>query len=279
MSFLRFIGAASALILAITPAVAADFDQPLEGDQPLQEYVPTRPDNGWYVRGDIGHVFSVRAAGGFTNSVYDPATAAYLPQSYDTVSLGGSFTGGVGFGYHFSDYFRTDATFDVLRTSFDGAASSALPCSGDPGLGGTTCRMENSTQATAYSFMANAYVDLGTFARFTPYIGAGLGAAYVDWGRLDSQALCQGSTCPASFQAVAHPGGDGSWRFAWAVMAGVSYDITPRLKADLGYRFRDIGGGRMYGFDSASAVAGSMQGSDHGLRSHEVRIGLRYALR
>ena len=44
--------------------------------------------------------------------------------------------------------------------------------------------------------MANGYVDLGTYVGLTPYVGAGLGYTYVDWGSLGDTVLCVGPTCP-----------------------------------------------------------------------------------
>ncbi len=36
----------------------------------------------------------------------------------------------------------------------------------------------------AYSLLANAYVDLGTYGYITPYVGAGIGGTYVKWDKL-----------------------------------------------------------------------------------------------
>ncbi len=64
--------------------------------------------------------------------------------------------------------------------------------------------------------MANGYVDLGTWAGFTPYVGAGLGTGYTDVAeqlRLRArQTLAVG--CDHRRR---------SWNFAWALMAGVGY--------------------------------------------------------
>ena len=74
--------------------------------------------------------------------------------------------------------------------------------------------------------------------------------------------------------------GDQSWRFTYALMAGLAYDVSQNLKLDLGYRYRHIDGGPMFNFDPATiaAGAGGTQGEDPGFTSHEVRLGLRYAL-
>lgn len=268
--------------MASAHALAADYEPPIYADQPVEEYVPVEVGSGWYLRGDIGYNFSANAKGDFTYQSFDPLAAAYGAETFDSGSFGKGITGGIGVGYSFTDYFRADATFDVFKASFDGTTSSSLPCAPIAGLAGTGCRSEDSADATAYSVMANAYVDLGTYVGFTPYIGAGLGATYVNWDTLGSSAYCVGATCPppGAFATGTQYEGEKSWRFTWALMAGLAYDISNNLKVDLGYRFRDIEGGEMFAFDRASQLAGAsgVQGNDPGLRTHEVRIGLRYAL-
>ncbi|RVG01622.1 porin family protein, partial [Sinorhizobium meliloti] len=66
-------------------------------------------------------------------------------------------------------------------------------------------------------------------------------------------------------------GGRDSWRFTYALMAGVSYDVTDRLKFDAGYRYSQIADGDMFG-------SGGAKGHDDGLSRHEFRVGLRFAL-
>ena len=129
--------------------------------------------------------------------------------------------------------------------------------------------------------MGNGYIDLGTYIGITPYVGAGAGMSYLSWNGLSSQSYCVGGSL--------HRGADRShqrrpackdWRFTYAFMAGVAYDLTKNLKLDLGYKYRNIDGGDMFGWDAASAAAGATgtQGTDQGLTQHEVKVGLRYEL-
>jgi opacity protein-like surface antigen len=66
-------------------------------------------------------------------------------------------------------------------------------------------------------------------------------------------------------------GGKESWRFTYAVMAGTSVDINCQFKADLGYRYRHVNGGDMFGYKLNGGP-----GSDKGLDIHEFRSGVRY---
>jgi len=105
---------------------------------------------------------------------------------------------------------------------------------------------------------------------------------WMRWGNLTNTSFCVDGTAlcgGAGATTTTHTGMD-STRFTWALMAGASYDISPNLKLDLGYRYRKVESGAMFEFDAASQGAGATgaQGSDRGLSSHAINIGLRYEL-
>ena len=58
-------------------------------------------------------------------------------------------------------------------------------------------------------------------------------------------------------------------------MAGVAYDISKNFKLDVGYKYRSIDGGNMFGWDSSDEFG---DGSHGNIDTHEVRLGLRYEL-
>jgi len=275
---LRILISAAAMALPL-PAFAADYEPPIVVDQPVEE-VPVEVGSGWYLRGDIGYNFGVDAQDDFDFRTFDPFTGAYGSGTFDSASLGDGVTWSAGFGYNFTDMFRADFTVDGFRSNFDGATSSAAPCFSDPAFLGTGCRSEDGSTAAVLSFMVNGYVDLGTYVGITPYVGGGLGYTYVDWGPLSDSLFCTGPACPAALLASSEHDGDQSWRFTYAAMAGLAYDVSTNLKVDLGYRYRRIAGGPMFAFDPGSIAAGAsgVQADDPGFSSHEVRIGLRYAL-
>ena len=112
--------------------------------------------------------------------------------------------------------------------------------------------------------------------------GAVVGYTYVNWDNLSSNTYCTG-TCPSppgAFIASSESQGEHSWRFTYALMAGLAYDVSKSMKVDLGYRYRHIDGGPMFQFDPATAATGASgtQGDDPGFTTHEVRLGLRYSL-
>lgn len=257
----KILSGAIALLLAATAAQAADIYQPEPVPMDAPE-VTVQSANGWYLRGDVGYSFTKLRGANF----YQGGSSA-SEASFDRASLRDAFTLGAGVGYQVNNYLRTDVTFDYLfRSKFNGSTS------GDGAAFGACvgpCTSSDRTSMTAYSLLANAYVDLGTYSYFTPYVGAGIGGTYVKWKDLQNTSCADnGSGCDAT---VTH-GGKGSWRFTYALMAGASVDITCNLKADIGYRFRHIEGGNMFGYASNGGP-----GRDKGMYSHEARLGARYA--
>jgi opacity protein-like surface antigen len=189
-------------------------------------------------------------------------------------------TYGIGFGYTFNQWLRSDITLDGFRSDFNGRAASADPCDGAPA--GTTCLTRGSGDISTLSLMANGYIDLGTYAGLTPYVGAGAGVSRVEWSGFTEKTYCEDGVgaCPAALLGTTKHPGKSDYRFTYALMAGLAYDISPNLKLDLGYKYTHVAGGDMFGWDSASAAAGAtgIQGKDDGFSSQEVRVGLRYEL-
>src|SRR5690606_25006756 len=126
----------------------------------------------------------------------------------------------------------------------------------------------------------NAYADLGTYAGFTPYVGAGAGFSLVNWSNLSKDQFCEGRGCPLTYAGNASYSGDSDWRFTWQLMAGMAYDVTRNLKVDLGYRYRRIAGGAMHGYDVTNTTLGAdgHHSRDNGYSQHSVNVGLRYSL-
>jgi opacity protein-like surface antigen len=265
------IGTAMAAVLAAT-ALAGD----LPPEVKMQE-VSVKSAEGFYVRGDVGYAVNTHHGDTSVRS-FDAATGGYSNGSFDSARFdGGDFTGAVGIGYQFNDLVRADITGDLFRGDFKGRFASDEPCAG--GGAGTGCGYKGSSSYTAGSLMLNGYLDLGTLAGFTPYVGAGLGATRVDWNNVNISASCvDGSAgCGGAGASSSRYPGETDWRFIYALMAGVSYDVASNVKLDLGYRFSHVAGGDMFGYsgaDSAAGAAGTM-GRDGALSRHEIRIGLR----
>jgi opacity protein-like surface antigen len=263
----------AATALPLSHAAAADYDPPVVVEA-AEEFVPVEVGSGWYLRGDIGYIVS-QDTGRYTYSISDGVNSGN--SSFNSASLDNDFTFGVGVGYQFNEWFRADATVDGFRSDFSGSTRSASPCSTDAAFDDTGCRSSDSADMSAISVMANGYVDLGTYAGFTPYVGAGLGFSYVSWSDLGSKYYCVdgGAACPDSLVGSSSMGGESDWRFTYALMAGAAYDLTNNWKVDVGYRYKQIDNGDMFSWASDGL---SIKGKDSDLSQHEIRVGLRYEI-
>jgi opacity protein-like surface antigen len=245
-------------------ATAADFPPPIVEapyiEAPVSHKVAAA--GGWYLRGDVGYSWN-RISG--ANFFQGGSSAAYVP--FATTKLRGSYLVGGGIGYQTSSYVRGDATLDYFskadfRGSTRGGGAAAGACL-------VACTSTDISSVSGLSLLANAYVDFYKHGRFTFYGGAGIGGTHVKWTNLYNTSCPDGGgACDAT---VEHRG-KSSWRFTYALMAGASVDLTCNLKADVGYRYRRVSGGAMFGFRSNGGP-----GYDRGFSAHDVRGGLRYS--
>ena len=265
----KILTATSALIVAMGGfAQAADILEPVVVEAPVYhapEVVP-KSVSGWYIRGDVGYG---------TNEIDD---IHYITYGAGVAGHGGllkgelknSFSIGGGIGYQMNHYLRGDVTVDYTRkTDFEGYTEGTCTTLGHPDYAdGVTvdCRSSDVSSVGIWTVLANAYVDLGTYKHFTPYVGAGIGGAHVRWDSLHNTI---GDGYNQTGTTEHHGASD--WRAAFAVMAGVSYAATERVSIDLGYRYKHIAGHRMLEYAN-----GTGPGFDKGIKSHEFRAGLRY---
>jgi opacity protein-like surface antigen len=246
-----------AALLAGNAAYAADLYQP-PVEQPVEVVSEPLPSaSGWYLRGDVGYAFTkLRGAHFYQGSNSHVA-------DFDKADLDDTWTGGIGVGYKINNHLRADVTLDHIgKADFEGSTSGGCGVA-------TFCTSRDISSLTAWSLMANAYVDIATYGAFTPYVGAGIGGTQVRWDKLKNTSCETGnsSNCDGTFE---HDG-KRKWRFTYGLMAGTAIDITCNLQADVGYRFRHILGGDMFGYKAHGGP-----GSDKGLYVHEARAGLRY---
>jgi opacity protein-like surface antigen len=128
--------------------------------------------------------------------------------------------------------------------------------------------------------LANGYVDLGTWSRFTPYVGAGIGVSVtynksqLNWFMSNQQPYNITFTDPFSnitFHQFMDTTRNGyTYNLAWALMGGVAIDITPHLKLDVGYRYLNLG--RYTAADSSGNTITKQ------MHAQEIRTGFRYVI-
>jgi opacity protein-like surface antigen len=246
----RFALAACAwAVIAVPAAMAADL--------PPYEPVPIPPPEavgGWYLRGDIGYKIYADPSVDWSDSV---AGTAFDDEEIDNTGLIGA-----GVGYKFNSWLRADLTVDYeWPADFHGTSPCPAPCGG---AGATT--NEEIAEFSAITALANVYVDLGHWGGLTPYIGAGAGFAYV---MVDDIISLNGDGTFGTWGDAAE------WNFAWALMAGLSYDFSQNLALDVGYRYLNLGSVES---DTIAAGAGDGTFNYDDLSAHEIRVGMRYSI-
>lgn len=243
-------------LAALTAGAAAAVDLP-----PVPELPPAdaaQNFGGFYLRGDVGGGFEPAPA---LHVEPAPGAAAVLPPpptpSIGASSLTPSATADLGFGYRLNAWARFDATLE-----YRGGArltSSAFPWR-DPAPG--------RGDVSAVVGLLNAYVDLPGLWGITPFIGAGAGLAV--------NALSGFSTGGGAFANGSET------NFAWALMAGLDYEIAPGLALEFSYRRLDLGAVATGAFSclpggGAFCGAGALA-SRHGLVSNDIRVGLLWTV-
>ena len=255
------------------PAAGADFGQPFPGfAAPAPRADMVEFASNWYVRGDLAYAQET-----FPNIAPD-FTSGSSPSMLNTYSAD------IGMGYKVNNWFRTDLILDY-RSQIHAVGSAATPCSvvlpsvitGLPTITPETCTGNSDTELHRWDLLANGYLDLGTWDGFTPYLGAGAG---VSFGRTNQSVnfTFNGLPCQASCAIGGNVFADFdrsqsimTYRFAWALMAGVAIAMTDHTQLDVGYRFLDLG--------SVTGLSGTTGTSvTQRVRANEVRAGVRYMI-
>jgi opacity protein-like surface antigen len=239
MSLVRLFVVVGALAALALPAFGADMPKSYPREQPLpiverQRVRSLDVNSGWYLRGDLGYLWG---------SIGSAESPPGIPNPSNN-TLGNGMNAGFGAGIK-TTWMRTDVTVDYITPlKYQGTILT-------PG--------DVSAKVSAWSFLFNGYLDLGTWYRATPYIGAGVGTANVR---------------TADYVNAAQPSANGmsssQWNLAWAAMAGVGYAVSPNMMVDVGYRYRNLG-------DAKTGADASGHTTLKNLAAHELRVGLRWS--
>ena len=292
MADLRALALTAAAAVALSSAAsAADLLPPPPAFEPPPP-IAAPEMGGWYIRGDVG--MGVQGATNFNSNA--GVFTGYTDEFYNgNVSESGLFD--VGVGYQVNNWFRTDVTGELRGGAhFSGLevsnATSAASVVTPPGYSQFADNYRGDISSTL--LMWNAYVDMGTWYGLTPWAGAGVGVAF--------NKFSGGSD--AGFNTP-YNGGNGAagvpnggvfsngvtTNLAWALMAGVDFNVTHQLKLELGYRYLNygtfksgvshcIGGNSTAGSMPQAFNCGgnSFNIASRSLASNDFRIGLRYYL-
>ena len=220
---------AAAALGPLPAAHAADYEPPIIVED-ATEYVPVEVGSGWYLRGDVGYNFN---------------DTPYQFSAFGEEVRNTHITGSIGAGYHFTDYVRGELNFGFLSNDrFD--ATDGI----------NTISFEHNV----WSGMANGYVDLGTIAGFTPYVGAGIGLVYSSHD-IDVDA----PLVPLAFSAD-----DTQYKVAYSLGAGINYQVSQNASVDVGYEYLTAPDVEYVDVDTLTTKTG--------IDYHQVKVGLRYDL-
>ncbi|MGN0008158.1 MAG: outer membrane protein [Desulfovibrionaceae bacterium] len=148
-----------------------------------------------------------------------------------------SIGGGIAIGYDFYPKMQLPIRAEVeyarrgnMQTTWD---SQHLPLGG-----GITAHLETEAQWDAQTLFANFYYDFHNSTAFTPYVGAGLGVAFMNTTyTVNGVASVAGVSPKIELLSKSKM----STNFAWNVGLGCSYAVNENFSVDLAYRFVKLG--------------------------------------
>ena len=189
--------------------------------------------NGWYVGAQTGFNYVPKMSDGINGvdveSKFDPGVGILGQVGYGFGQI--RLEGELGYRYN-----KTD-TVEMLNQRVSGSGS-----------------------ARATTMMLNALYDFNTGTPWTPYIGAGVGGAYVNMNSVRAR--------DNTFATV----DDSDLVFAYQGIAGVSYDFTNNLAIKADYRYLGTQSGKFDVTDNA----GNSGTLEDNYTSHSLMVGFTY---
>jgi opacity protein-like surface antigen len=164
-----------------------------------------------------------------------------------------AFGGSVAVGYDFEKQLAVPVRAEIEYAAFSQVEAKRHSSSA---LDGTVKQTYN-----IHTVFANAYFDIDTSTLVTPYVGAGLGTAFI---------TSKAKYTPDDGSGNERTGSKTKTNLAWNVGTGVGFDFTDNITLDVGYRFVGLG--------SAKTKTESVQewhGKTDGLYQHQFSTGVR----
>lgn len=256
---LRILTVAGVALGAATGARAADYTPP--PPPPVYVQPPAEPCcDTWYLRGFVG-------AG--RNTIGSVDTTPVVDTTLVSHSIGDSYFVGAAVGYNWNSWLRFDFSGEYRAKTQLNALTNYAPAGG-----GANAIDEYQGNLSSWIFLANAFVDLGTWNCWTPFVGAGVGGAYnmvSDFNDVTPNVAGFGG----AGTSYGLGRGTSTWNLAWALYAGVSYAVTKNFNIDLTYRYLNYGTAK----DTIDCAAGGTQCSEFqfkNLHSSDIMLGLRW---
>ena len=259
---------AGATVLLSTAANAADLPPPLP--MPMVQPVAV-VTGGWYVRGDVG--IAQKSFSDFDHHQTNPAFNWPASWRIDQKDMADAAFVGFGVGYAWNNWLRFDVTGEYRMKEW-------FKVIGSYDCVGVRCFDVYEGHHSNWLVLANAYIDLGTWWCLTPFVGAGIGTAYHKFSGVSDLGLISNNGGAGFGYASAD---SSKWNLAWALHAGVAYNVTNNFKVELGYRYVNMGSIETSVIDCASVGCVNTGGprayySLTNYYSQDIKIGFRWML-
>jgi opacity protein-like surface antigen len=233
---------------------------------------PVEFGGDWYLRGDVGVGML-----NFDKTIARDVSSPSVPYNYRKIEdrIGDQVFVGGGIGYQVNSWLRFDVTGEY-RTKADWTFTAQDLDSRPVGYNLTKGHFSSAVG------LANAYIDLGTWHGITPFIGAGIGVAHHMFDSVSDQGLgayTGGAAGTAGGFGIGRP--KDTTELAWAVHAGVGYDVSHNLKLELAYRYLNMGSAETGVISCLPACPPANLKTAYKLKeveSHDFKIGMRWLL-
>ena len=216
MGSLRSIVLAGAAAFVMIPgAFAADLGPiappPLPRVQaPVEDFT-----SGWYLRGDVG--VGSQQFKDFGHNQTNPGFVWPASWRIDQRDIKDTAFVGFGGGYQWNNWLRTDFTGEYRASTKVKAIGSFIEfCPGG------RCFDVYDADHQASVFLANVYADLGTWWCLTPFVGVGVGGARHNVAAIHDLGVISNGTVGFGLADQDHV----PWTFAWALHAGLAYNVS-----------------------------------------------------
>ena len=189
----------------------------------------------------------------------------------------------VGVGYRFNNYFRADVTGEYRGSALFTANQSynigafATDQYGNPPPNGARAYDYYSAHIRSIVGLVNGYVDVGTWYGVTPFFGAGVGVANVGVRNLTDISYGSGAAYGAGNGGGGFAPDHSQTNFAFALMAGLDFAVTPNVTLELGYKYLNEGNVSSSPIACASSPSCPNEVQHYKLQSNDIRLGFRYS--
>jgi outer membrane autotransporter protein len=160
--------------------------------------------------------------------------------------------GSLAVGYDFSKKVSLPLRAELEYAAFSKAKANGYLWSGNS--------ISHSQQAQ--TLFLNAYYDIATGTKFTPYVGVGLGAAFI---KAKGNFFSGVYNYPIDSRTATN--------FAWNIGLGLGYQITNNIALDASYRYVDLGKANTKWTEYSPGNFERTQSSD--MVQHQIGLGVR----